>query len=90
MRHHRRPPLTLQHIAAECAEELAEIEDLVDGQARATYQMLHRKACERECDQYVDPASGYKVFTAHHLGKRPCCGNRCRHCPWAHRNVPKK
>jgi len=41
-------------------------------------------------DTYVDPISGYDVFTAHHLKTRECCGSSCRHCPWGHRNVPGK
>ena len=69
---------------------MADIEDLVDGQDKATYALLHRVACERNCDQYVDPATGYKVWTAHFLGTRSCCGNRCRHCPWDHKNVKSK
>ena len=29
---------------------------------------------------YIDPASGYKVFTAYaHLQRRKCCGTACRH-----------
>jgi hypothetical protein len=39
------------------------------------------------CSMYVDPASGYSVFTAKHLEQRPCCGNKCRHCPHGWKNV---
>jgi len=58
-------------------------------QPAATWAMLHRFANSEGRDQYVDPASGYSVFTASFLKKRPCCGFRCRHCPHGHMNVPK-
>lgn len=57
---------------------------------QATWAMLHRMATQQGRDQYVDPATGYSVFTATFLKKRPCCGFRCRHCPHGHANVPKK
>ncbi len=32
---------------------------------------------------YIDPASGYTVFTALALAERgECCGSGCRHCPY--------
>ena len=31
---------------------------------------------------------GFVVFTAsYHLQKGACCGNGCRHCPYAYENV---
>uniref|UniRef100_A0A3Q0RT29 Uncharacterized protein n=1 Tax=Amphilophus citrinellus TaxID=61819 RepID=A0A3Q0RT29_AMPCI len=37
---------------------------------------------------YVDPSSGYKVFTEHaHLQRGKCCGSACRHCPYGQVNV---
>ena len=31
---------------------------------------------------------GFVVFTAsYHLQKGTCCGNGCRHCPYAYENV---
>jgi len=34
-------------------------------------------------DGYVDPATGYVVFTAVYLADRgTCCANGCRHCPY--------
>lgn len=34
-------------------------------------------------DYYLDPATGFLVFTAHYLLRRGfCCGNGCRHCPY--------
>lgn len=38
---------------------------------------------------YLDPATGYSVWTRLHLAKTECCGNACRHCPHGHKNVPK-
>lgn len=52
--------------------------------------LLHEAAVAQGCDQYVDPATGYLVFTALALGRRPCCGNGCRHCPYDHVNVGRK
>ncbi|CAE8634232.1 unnamed protein product [Polarella glacialis] len=57
---------------------------------RAKISFLHKEACARELDTYIDPESAYEVFTAHHLKTRNCCGSSCRHCPWGHRNVPSK
>jgi len=50
---------------------------------------LHHRAVEMGYDTYIDPATGYSVFTSLYLKRRPCCGNRCRHCPHGHVNVPK-
>ena len=34
-------------------------------------------------DFYVDPVSGYRVFTeAYHLRRGRCCESGCRHCPF--------
>ena len=39
-------------------------------------------------DEFYDE-NGYLVFTAaYHLRRGTCCGNRCRHCPYDHVNVP--
>lgn len=84
-------PLRLQQIRRDSAlaEDFEDIEDLVDGQEKATVSLLHRVACDRGYEQYVDPATGYSVFTALQLKTRPCCGHGCRHCPYGHVNVPK-
>ena len=48
----------------------------------------HRAATCNGQKTYVDPQTGYNVFTAKTLlGKFICCGNDCRHCPYAHFNV---
>jgi len=44
---------------------------------------LHRLAIEKDEDTYIDPATGFKVFTAVYLlEKSNCCGSGCRHCPY--------
>lgn len=58
----------------------------LDGQA--LIRSLHREARARGLDTYVDPATGFDVWTSDFLRSRPCCGSGCRHCPWGHRNVP--
>lgn len=50
---------------------------------------LHQKACAAGESTYIDPKTGYSVFTALSLGKRPCCGNICRHCPYRDRDGEK-
>ncbi|QHS61919.1 DUF5522 domain-containing protein [Chitinophaga agri] len=33
---------------------------------------------------------GYMVFTEHyHLQRGYCCGNGCKHCPYAYEKVPE-
>ncbi|RHY20404.1 hypothetical protein DYB32_010035 [Aphanomyces invadans] len=49
----------------------------------------HAAACAANEARYNDPATGYGVFTAKYLmDRQACCGNRCRHCPYGHANVP--
>jgi iron complex transport system substrate-binding protein len=44
---------------------------------------LHAQACARNAPTYVDPITGYDVFTADFLRQRGhCCDSRCRHCPY--------
>jgi len=34
-------------------------------------------------DHYIDPDTGFLVFTAsYHLKRGYCCGSGCRHCPY--------
>jgi cobyrinic acid a,c-diamide synthase len=54
----------------------------------AVYKALHRHAVSLKRDTYLDPATGYSVFTQIYLKRRPCCGNGCRHCPHGHINCP--
>ena len=85
-------PLRIQHLRGEkeLAEEFEDIEDMCDGKEKATISLLHKVACKRGYEQYVDPSTGYSVFTALQLRTRPCCGHMCRHCPYGHENVPKR
>jgi cobyrinic acid a,c-diamide synthase len=55
----------------------------------ALAKAMHRHAVSKGKDTYIDPASGYSVFTQLYLKRRSCCGNGCRHCPYGHKNVPK-
>jgi hypothetical protein len=41
-------------------------------------------------DKYIDPATGYSVFTQIYLKRRSCCRNSCRHCPHGHVNVTQQ
>jgi hypothetical protein len=44
----------------------------------------HEQAMAAGYDGYVDPATGYVVFTAQALWDRGrCCETGCRHCPYA-------
>ncbi|XP_031164338.1 uncharacterized protein C1orf53 homolog [Sander lucioperca] len=53
-----------------------------------TIHRAHREACEAKKQMYVDPSSGYKVFTEYaHLQRGKCCGSACRHCPYGQVNV---
>jgi len=56
----------------------------------AVAKALHRLAMKQSPprDTYIDPDTGYSVFTQAYLKRRSCCGNGCRHCPHAHANVP--
>ena len=80
-------PLTENDLPAEERAEAAE-SYLPLAMAKA----LHRAAVNARPprDTYIDPDTGYSVFTHAFLKRRPCCGNGCRHCPWGHVNVPKR
>eukprot|EP00929_Paragymnodinium_shiwhaense_P070475 TRINITY_DN35686_c0_g1_i7.p1 TRINITY_DN35686_c0_g1~~TRINITY_DN35686_c0_g1_i7.p1 ORF type:complete len:1087 (-),score=152.60 TRINITY_DN35686_c0_g1_i7:56-3316(-) len=90
-------PISLQDIRdiaaggdEKASQALSSIEKLPeDKKPQARWAMLHRMANRLGREQYLDPATGYMVFTATYLRKRPCCGNGCRHCPYGHVNVPK-
>lgn len=44
----------------------------------------HEQALRNGTPGYVDPASGFFVFTAAELWARgTCCDSGCRHCPYA-------
>lgn len=48
----------------------------------------HRRAVQQGLHRYTDPSTGYSVMTElAHLARGSCCGNGCRHCPYAHEAV---
>lgn len=47
---------------------------------------LHAAAMRAGRDNYLDPATGYLVWTARFLWERGfCCDSGCRHCPYVQR-----
>lgn len=51
---------------------------------------LHEEASRQGKSFYEDPDSGFMVFTEDGLKQRGrCCGSGCRHCPFAHENIPQ-
>lgn len=55
------------------------------------FSTLHDKACLAGELTYIDPDSGYTVFTElAHKKRGKCCGSGCRHCPFSHENVKDK
>ena len=49
---------------------------------------LHRHAILQKQSTYIDPPTGFTVFTElAHLKRGKCCGNKCRHCPYGWSNV---
>ena len=43
----------------------------------------HTMAINASHDGYIDPVTGYFVFTAAYLADRgTCCDTGCRHCPF--------
>ncbi|MAP97440.1 MAG: hypothetical protein CL428_04110 [Acidimicrobiaceae bacterium] len=43
----------------------------------------HDRAQAAGEDSYIDPETGYQVFTERYLKNRSwCCESGCRHCPW--------
>ena len=54
------------------------------------HDQRHAAACTQGLDHYIDPQTGYRVFTAGALNRRGnCCGCSCRHCPYGHDQVPE-
>jgi hypothetical protein len=49
---------------------------------------LHAAAVNQNKESYIDPDTGFVVFTeVFHLKRGYCCGSKCRHCPFNHENV---
>ncbi len=52
------------------------------------WEAAHAAAVAAGSPTYVDPATGYQVFTEAFLAERGrCCGSGCRHCPFGHEAV---
>jgi cob(I)alamin adenosyltransferase len=48
----------------------------------------HNAALSDFATTYIDPSTGFTVFTELlHLQRGKCCGNKCRHCPYGWMNV---
>jgi len=55
----------------------------VDDPQRGEILERHAAAIAAGMPVYVDPTSGFSVFTADFLaGRGECCDSGCRHCPW--------
>jgi hypothetical protein len=55
----------------------------VDHPAYIPIVEAHEAALEAGRDTYVDPLTGFQVFTAAALWARArCCETGCRHCPY--------
>ncbi len=55
----------------------------IDDPDRAAILAAHRDALEKGLEGYIDPVTGYWVFTAAFLWNRGyCCDSGCRHCPY--------
>ena len=73
-----------------------DMEDLIGGSYDATnknggFSLVHEEACQKGLKTYLDPETGYQVFTAiAHKERGRCCGSGCRHCPYSHENVRDK
>ncbi len=50
---------------------------------RAEILAAHQAALDAGRAAYIDPVTGYQVFTAAFLAARgTCCDTGCRHCPY--------
>ena len=82
--------------APQAVAQPLQLSDLPDADAvslmppERQWRRVHAAAVAQNLDAYIDPATGYQVWTRLYLRKKgPCCGNACRHCPYGHENVPK-
>ena len=52
---------------------------------------IHNDAVKNNEYSYIDPATGYIVFTELKAIKRgTCCGMACRHCPFEYEKVTEE
>ena len=55
----------------------------------APWHEAHRQAVDGRESCYIDPQTGFHVFTELGLRRRgTCCGSGCRHCPFQHESMP--
>ena len=93
--HHRHPsgdhepgPLdgALPHLGAPGGGDA----DALHGGSVTAWKRVHEEAVRRGEPSYVDPDTGYHVFTeVGHRQRGRCCGSGCRHCPYEHEAVPR-
>lgn len=68
--------------------EVCEAPNAIEQGLPRSLMEVHEGAVSAGAETYADPATGYTVFTRlSHLRRGKCCGNACRHCPFAHVNV---
>ncbi|MEM7679372.1 MAG: DUF5522 domain-containing protein, partial [Myxococcota bacterium] len=61
---------------------------LMNFSEKGSGQKAHEVACAEGKTHYLDPETGYSVFTEIGLKQRgKCCGCGCRHCPWRSRRA---
>jgi len=73
-----------------CNAIVEDIEDII-GTTEKDFMAIHKAACSAGEMVYVDPSTGYNVFTElAHKRRGKCCGSGCRHCPYNHENVKDK
>ncbi|QLY27447.1 hypothetical protein HW988_13505 [Bdellovibrio sp. KM01] len=52
---------------------------------------LHEQACSEGKLFYIDPKTGYQVFTElNHIKRGHCCNSGCRHCPYREKKTHNK
>ncbi|KAF7202606.1 uncharacterized protein C1orf53 homolog [Nothobranchius furzeri] len=75
------------HGSASSCDLVAKLQEKITEEEMIIHRK-HEEACQAKEQMYVDPSSGYKVFTEYaHLQRGKCCGSACRHCPYGHVNV---
>ena len=77
----KKPITSDQHVVKKSVKNTTPLTDI---------EVLHERALQHGEETYKDPTTGYTCFTAvAHNRRGYCCGSRCRHCPYGHRNVGK-
>ncbi|XP_063056156.1 uncharacterized protein C1orf53 homolog [Engraulis encrasicolus] len=94
---HRQSTTTSTADSVEARKAATDGESSADNAAHGELELtpgemeIHRlnvEACKAEKRIYIDPATGFKVFTSFaHLKRGRCCGTACRHCPYGQVNV---